>query len=623
MQYNTETQPTTGKGNKGTNSAMKKLVRWAEADNVADDIDTDTLAKIGEKCIREYEIDKGSRSKWEDTAKKALRDVSMEKESKNYPWPNASNVKYPILAEASSQFNARSYPAIVQDEIVKCKVYGKDPQGMKAARAERVGDYMSYQMSDQIENWEEDTDTLLFQLPIVGAAFRKVFYCNNSLKIRAELVNALDLIVGNNTKCLQSCPRISQEVTYYPHEIQEYVRMGLFIDQDYSEAGNCEDDDAPEEFIEQHRLLDLDGDGYREPWIILVHKTTGRVARIEAGYNPEDIETRMIKGREIIAKIKRKVEYIAYQFLPDPNGGFYGIGFGKLIEGLTETINSALNQMLDAGHLQNAGGGFIGSGLRLKTATLRAEPGRYHTISSSGADIRQSIVNFNHPGPSSVLFQLLGFLENAAKGLTTIQDAMTGEMNRNAPVGTTLALIEQGMKVFNAIYKRVYRALRKEFATIYHLNSRYTDPFAYVEFFDEEVDAYSDFSMRGMDIRPVADPNTVLDIQRISRAQLVLENAKDQVLGPYHNIEAALRHYYDLVRIENTDAFLQTPQPDPKQEQLEQIQQAGEAAKVEKTQAETIKTMAEAEETRIEAETKAFELEFNDAVNSMMPETMQ
>ncbi|MEM7621259.1 MAG: hypothetical protein AAF228_12525 [Pseudomonadota bacterium] len=588
--------------------------------------------------MREYEIDDESRSEWKERANRGFEAVEMKATSKNYPWANAANVKYPILAEAATQFNARAYPAIVQDgDIVKCKVHGRDPQGLKSARANRVGDYMSYQLNNKIECWESDTDKLLLQLPVVGMGFRKVFYNQNRQAIRAELVTALKFVVHNNTSDLQSCPRGTQEIQYYPHEIQEYARQGLFIDHDYGMVEGTQDTDAPHDFLEQHRLLDLDGDGVREPWIITIHKATGKVARIEAGYHPEEIETRNYKGRKMITRIPRKVEYVPYSFIPDFRGGFYSLGFFHLIEGLTETINTTLNQMLDAGHLQNAGGGFIGSGLRLKKGTYRLEPGKYHTVETAGGDIRQAIYNFQHPGPSSVLFQLLGFLEGAAKGLTTIQDAMTGEMNRNAPVGTTLALIEQGMKVFNAIYKRVFSSLKKEFALIYRLNGRYTDPFDYINFFDDpSVDAHADFAANDMDLTPVADPNTVLDMQRISRAQLVLENAKDPVLGEYHNIEAALKHYYELVRIDNTESFLQTPQtPQPAPEQMmaieldmadkqadiekKQAETMKTVAEVEETQADTIKTMAEAENIKAEQEAEIFGNEFDQEMSNIIP----
>ncbi len=609
----------------GEESGMDKdsqLYKWAmESDNVADDLKQEELDELAMKCIREYEIDCDSRSDWERTADAALKAVGMDRQAKNYPWPNASNVKLPFLLEAVMQYNARSYPAIVSDNgIVKIRAVGYDPEGHKRARAARVGRYMSDQFIEEMHGWEEDTDALLMQQPVVGCVFRKVYKGYNK-KACAEMVTAFDCVVNSATKTLDNVPRITHRFDLYPHEIMSKVREGSYLEVDFDQSG--EDPDIAQEFLEQHRYIDLDEDGIPEPWIVTVHKDTEKVVRIEAGYDIEKIE----KKRGKITKLPRKVCWIKYPFIPDPAGGFYDYGFGKITESLIETANSTINQMMDAGHLQTAGGGFIGQNLQLTKSggTVRVSPGKYVPVKTGSAGrIQDSIYHHQHPGPSTVLFQLLGLLIEQVKGLTSIKDIMTGELGRNQPATTTLAMIEQGMKVYTAIYKRVYRSLKQEFQAVYEINRYTVTEDDYEDYHDREgVTALGDFETSSKDILPVADPNMVLDMQRASKAQVLLENAKDPELGPLHDKKEALKRFYEAVNIDVEGVL--DPQPTEEevveQEQAKEIQLADAAAQIQKTEAEAQDKMAsaakkieETEQMRQEAEAEAYGSEFDAAM---------
>lgn len=605
---------------RSTDDAYNYLWKLAQEVNAADQMEDTYLDELGQTCCDEYEIDLGSRSEWAECAEKALDAVGMKREGKNYPWPNAANVKFPLLLEAVMQYNARSYPAIVSNSgVVQVKTTGADPDGAKRARAERVSKFMSWQFLERMDNWEEDTDVLLMQQPVVGCVFRKIYEDPDEDCPRSEMVSALDFVVNNNTKSLDTTPRKTHRFPLYPHEVEQKVQSGIYRDVDYDMESNPDgettDADAPHEFIEQHRYIDLDGDGTREPWIVTIHRSSNKVARIEAGFNHADIKLKTVRGNERITKIPCKVTFIKYAFVPDPSGGFYDYGFGKITESLIETINSSLNQMLDAGHLQTAGGGFIGQGMRLNDkGTIRQTPGKYWNVKTSGSNIRDSVYTLDHKGPSPVLFQLLGLLIDSAKGLTSIQDVMTGDVQRSQTATTTLALIEQGMKVYTAIYKRVYRSLKQEFQLVYKMNAKKANDSEtsqtflkeYVEYHDEQdINAQTDFMQDGNDIIPVADPNMVLDMQKASKAQLLLENSQNPELKPFHNVKAALERVYSLLNIDVQDILVE-PQPDPAQEQMQGIAKAGEAANVEKTQAEIRKLDAEAEEIRAEAEAAAF-----------------
>jgi chaperonin GroES len=554
--------------------------------------------------------------------------VAMQvRQPKNYPFPGAANIKYPLVTVAALQFGARAYPAIVDGtRIVKGQVLGKDdgvpqkdengdpridplngepiwltPPGVKKAKADRVSQHMSYQLLCEMEEWEEDTDVLLHHLPIVGCAFRKVWRSAELGRNKAEMVPAIHLVVNNKVRNLGEAPRVTHEIFLYPQEIEERKRNETFLDVELplpaDTDGSGGDDDAPHMFLEQHRYLDLDEDGYREPYIVTVHKDSCQVVRIVANYNIENVT--LSKDQKRIVRIPKEQYFVKYSFIPDPKGGFYDIGFGKLLESLSETIDTTINQMLDAGHLQNAGGGFIGSGIRLKKKEIKVAPGRFEQVEVSG-DIRQQIYTHEHPGPSPVLFQLLGMMVEAARDITAVKDILTGDSGTDSPqtATTTLALIEQGLKVFTAIYKRVYRALKQEFKLLAKLNAQHLSEEEYYTFLDQQqVVAKEDYDLASMDVVPVADPKMVTDMQRSARANVLMQIQGHPVYGQIQDPRESLQRIYDSLGIEEADKLIPKQKgPSP----VEELQVRGAAAEVAKTEAGAEKEKAQADKIKLE-----------------------
>jgi chaperonin GroES len=600
---------------------LAKLVEYEQAPNVAELLDDEQLEKIGYDVEREFKIDKQSREDWEKSAERAMEIALQVRTPKNYPFENAANIKYPLVTVAALQFGARAYPAIVDGQrIVKAQVVGNDggiphkdeagevrtdpmsgeplwqqPPGFKRAKAERVSRHMSYQLLNEMKEWEEDTDVLLHHLPIVGCAFRKVYRSEELGRNRAEMVAALDLVVNQQVRNLDEAPRVTHVLKLYPHEIENKKRSGVYLDVELPASPNTEgndgsDDDAPHTFLEQHRYLDLDGDDYREPYIVTVHRDSCKVVRIVANYDVEKVKD---DGKRVTF-IPKEQYFVKYSFLPDPKCGFYDIGFGKLLESLSEAIDTTLNQMLDAGHLQNAGGGLISSGIRLKKNRIEVTPGKYQQVETTG-DLRAQVMPFQHQGPSAVLFNLLGMLVEAARDITATKDIMTGDSGGKVQTATTtLALIEQGLKVFTAIYKRIYRAMKDEFRLLFELNARFLDEEEYYTFNDEqEVVARQDYDLASMDICPVADPSMVTDMQRQARTQILLQIAENPVLGPLQNGEEVLKRVYDVARIEESDKLLNKPNP-----MVAQIQEKGAIAEIENTMADTESKLADADKKR-------------------------
>lgn len=578
---------------------LAKLLKFEQSQNIAEMLDDDELNNLGSEVERDYQIDKKSREEWEASAERAMDIALQVRKPKNYPFENASNIKYPLVTVAALQFGARAYPAIVDgNRIVKAQVLGRDEDGQKRAKADRVSQHMSWQLLEQMEEWEEDTDVLIHHLPIVGCAFRKVYRSEELRRCKAEMIPAIHLVVNNKVRSLDEAPRVTHELFIYPQDIEDRKRNGTFLNIDLPAPtdGDGSDEDAPHTFLEQHRYLDLDEDGYREPYIITVHAESCKVVRIVANYRIEDVVTNDTK----ILRIPKRQYFVKYSFLPNPAGGFYDIGFGKLLESISETIDTTINQMIDAGHIQNAGGGFIGTGLRLKTKEVKLSPGKYQQVATAG-DIRSQIYTHQFPGPSPVLFNLLGMMVDAARDITAVKDILTGDAGDTRTATATLALIEQGLKVFTAIYKRIYRALRDEFRLLFELNAEYLDEKEYFTFHDEpQAVSRSDYDIKSLDIRPVADPKMVTDMQRAARSGVLMEIAGHPVLGPVQNPREALKRIYDSAGVEAPEQLIiSEPQgPNP----MEQLAMADAEAEVGKKQAAAAKDQSAAVLNTIEAE---------------------
>jgi chaperonin GroES len=539
-----------------------------------------------------------------------------------------SNVNYPILAVAALQFNARAYPAICKSgNMVKVKVIGSDkgrpktdqqgqpivqlgdavmtvqqaqavvaqaqanaqaqqpPQqpgqdapppvqvptpeplwdiapGAKQLRADRVGDYLNVFLEYRMDGWEEDTDQMLFEIPIVGCGFRKLWRKDG--KQQAAYVSALDLVVPMKAKTLDDAPRSTEKLNdQFPFQIRQRMNSGEY--RRVVLTSSTDDEEHPRLLLEQHRWLDLDGDGVDEPYIVTLDHETAQVLRIVANFTEDDVH---IDGAGNVVRIDKGRYYIKYPFLPHAKHVFYGMGFGHLVEQLGDIINTTLNQFFDAMHAQIAGGGFIAAGLRLqgnnRSETIRWMPGEWKQVPVSGADLRAGLVERTFPNISPIQFNILEFMLAAAKDITSVKDILTGDVPNTAPVGTTLAIVEQAQTVFTAIYKRIYRSAGDEFQLIFENLARYGGEEAAEDYSnvldDPAADFEKDFAESDVDIKPVADPASVTRMQQIAKAQFLLG-----LTGRGLNDMEIYERVLQAGDIENPSAILpQGPsQPDP------------------------------------------------------------
>lgn len=558
--------------------------RLIDSVNIAEELDEEHLSAIAEECSQGFENDLRSREGWEQAMDEWTKLAMQYREQKTWPWPRASNVKYPLLSTAAMQFAARAYPSLVPSngQVVKAVVIGKDPTGDKYERAQRVGEFMSYQVMHEMEGWEEDMDKLLNILPIVGCVFKKTYWDSVKKQNCSHLVLPKNFVVDYWAQSLECAERMSEIIEMSPRKVKERQMSGIFLDVDLGRPNTFvhdrrdnvppADEITPYSIIEQHTFLDLDDDGYREPYIVTFERTSKKILRIAARFDQEGIYT---DDEGNLQKICPTMYYTKFSFIPNPDGSFYDIGFGTLLGPLNEAVNTLINQLVDAGTINNLQSGFIGKGLRLRMGEQRFLPGEWKAVNATGDDLRKQIVPLPAKEPSNVLFQLMGTLVTSGKELASVAEIFTGKMpGQNTPATTTMATVEQGMKVFTAVYKRVFRSLDSEFKKLYRLNAIYLDPDTEVAILDVPVGP-DDFNQDDYDICPAADPAATSSTEKLQKAQGLIElmamapGLLDPIKVISRVLEAQEQPNWQELFTQQVQATGQVPPPPPDPKMLE------------------------------------------------------
>ena len=595
--------------------------------NIADRLCKQDLETIGMQVVKDFDNDLTSRSSWEKRTEASLKLALQVAEIKNFPWANASNVKFPLITIAALQYHARSYPVLIDSDLpVKCRVVGDDKDGLRTLRATRVEQHMSYQLLEEDEDWESEMDKVLITQPIIGCAFKKTYYDPIRKHNVSENVLAKDLVVNYWTKSLETASRVTHVLQMTKNEIYERTARGLWL-EDVSEGrqqqwssvamGNPlqnaqdkaqgmqppepNDSSTPIEMLEQHCHIDFDGDGYAEPYIVYVRRDNKKIARIVARYTQSDVER---NKDNVILSIKAEQYFTKYPFIPSPDGGFYDLGFGVLLGPLNESINTIINQLVDAGTMANTAGGFLSRGIKLRGGNYSFNPMEWKHVDTTGDDLRKGIVPLPVREPSQVLFTLLNLLINYGERIGGSVDILSGQNpGQNTPAETTRTMAEQGMKVFNGIFKRTHRSLKQEFRKLYRLNQIFvTENTPYVS--DGESAGMvlaSDYEGPVTDVMPTADPSITSDAQRTAQAMAIAQRVA-ATPGLYNRYEAE-HSFLKALKVTNIDRIL----PDPKgpnavpppvnpKIQIEQMkQQAKQASDQLNMKMALLKLMSEAE----------------------------
>lgn len=573
-----------------------KLQKILESSNLAADLSDDKLIEIGNDVVIGYETDLESRKPWEKDLKNWTELALQVASDKTFPWPNAANIKYPLLATAAMQFAARAYPTLIPSngKVVKCKVIGSDPTGEKSMRAFRVSTHMSYQVMEQMDGWEEDMDKLLIALPISGTCFKKTYWDSSKQQNCSQLVLPKSLVVNYWTRCLEDAERITEVFYLSKRKVKERQNLGIFIDANLGDPQTPADDvttsinrsfqrasdfdeTTPYTILEQHTYLDLDEDGYAEPYIVTVEAESNKVLRIVPRFSEADV---LMDDKQNVVSIEAVQYYTKYGFIPNPDGGFYDIGFGRLLGPLNNSANTIINQLVDAGSLSNLQAGFIGKGLRIKMGETRFQPGEWKAVNAVGDDLKKQIFPLPVREPSQVLFNLLDLLLKSGKELASVAEIFVGKMpGQNTPATTTMASIEQGMKVFTAVYKRVYRSLTSEFRKIYKLNQQYMNPEEYISILDNPI-PQEDYKGPEDDIIPGADPSAVSSQEKQQKVQAVMQLLNLGTINPM----AATLMYLEAHEIPEAEIKKLAMQPQPKTDPKVEALQAKAAIDQQKAQ---------------------------------------
>jgi len=546
--------------------------------NLAETLDSSDLSTLASELLEAYDSDKESRQDWLDTFTNGLDLLGIKTEEREDPFPGATGVHHPLLAEAVTQFQAQSYKELLPPGgPVKTRIMGAETPEV-TDQNQRVKEFMNYQITEVMKEYDPEMDSLLFYLPLAGSAFKKIYYDNLLGRATSRLVKAENLVVAYETVDLETSPRFTHSMTMTGNDLKKLQMNGTYreadigeasLDMDYNEAKEKMDElqgispsmtDYDEySVLEMHVNLELSDEedyGYAVPYVVTILEEQSEILAIRRNWEAED-------------ELFRKKEYFThYKFLPGL--GFYGFGLIHMIGGLTKSATSILRQLVDAGTLSNRPAVFKARGMRIQGEDEPLRPGEFRDVDVPGGIIRDALMPLPYKEPSNVLSQLLGTIIDSGRRFASIADMNVGDIgSQQLPVGTTVAMLERGTKVMSAIHKRMHYAQKKEFRMLANIFAKSLPPvYPYeVPGASREIKA-TDFDAK-IDIIPVSDPNIFSMAQRVMLAQQELEMAR--AAPEIHDLREAYRRMYEALEVKNIDGLLppqaEVPARDPITEQ--------------------------------------------------------
>jgi len=557
--------------------------------NLAEFLPDDVLGRLGSDLNGKYMDYTSSRKEWEQAYIQGLDLLGFKYNNRTEPFQGASGATHPVLAEAVTQFQALAYKELLPSGgPVRTQVMGlATPE--KTQQATRVKDFMNYEIMEKMKEYEPEFDQMLFNLPLAGSAFKKVYYDDMEQRAVSKFVPADDLIVPYTATSLDDAEAIIHRIKISENDLRKQQVAGFYRDIDLAKPDSTDSDILKKErelegtsktqdedvytLLECHVDLDLEGfedsdpetgepSGIKIPYIVTLEEGSREILSIKRNYEVGDLK-------------KSKIQYfVHFKFLPGL--GFYGFGLIHMIGGLSRTATSALRQLLDAGTLSNLPAGFKQRGIRIRDDAQSIQPGEFRDVDAPGGNLRDSFMMLPFKEPSQTLLSLMGVVVQAGQRFASIADLQVGDGNQQAAVGTTVALLERGSRTMSAIHKRIYSALKNEFRIMARVFKLYLpQEYPYDVVGGQRMIKQQDFDER-VDILPVADPNIFSQTQRISLAQTELQLAQSN--PQMHNLYNAYRNMYEALGVKDIDQVLNKPmQPMPKDPALEHIDALGGA----------------------------------------------
>ena len=533
--------------------------------NLADYMDESTLNELGGDLISQYQADKDSRSEWEESYVKGLDQLGLKIEERTTPWAGACGVFHPMLSEAVIRFQSQSIAEMFPAQgPVRTKIVGKITDE-KTKQAGRVQDYLNYLLTHEMSEYRTETEKMLFSLPLAGSAFRKVYYDPNLERPASIFVPAEDVVVNYGASDLETCQRATHVMHKSSNEVRKMQVAGFYRDIDIPEPADNQSDIRKKydemtgesrtyNYDDRHTILemqvDLDLEGYEDmvdgkqtgialPYVVSIDYPSGQVLSIRRNYFQDD------------PKKLRRMHFVHYQYLPGL--GFYGFGLIHMVGGLAKSATSILRQLVDAGTLSNLPGGLKARGLRIKGDDTPIMPGEFRDVDVPGGAIRDNITFLPYKEPSGTLYQLLQNIVEEGRRFASMNDMKVSDMNNQAPVGTTLALLERNMKVMSAVQARLHASMRKEFEILVGIVRDFTEPSYPYEMDDEEFIKVEDFDNR-VDVLPVSDPNASTMAQRIMQYQAAMQLATSA--PQIYNMPELHRQMLETLGIRNVEDII-------------------------------------------------------------------
>ena len=549
-------------------------------ENLSNLLDDDIIEEVSNDLIKIYEDCKASRQDWENTYTKGMDLLGFKYEDRAEPFRGASGATHPVLAEAVTQFQALAYKELLPaDGPVRTQIIGAMTPD-REAQADRVKDFMNYQLMTEMKEYEPEFDQMLFNLPLSGSTFKKVYYDQLLGRCVSKFVPAEDLYVPYTATSLDDTETIIHKIKMTGNDLLKNQLSGFYSDVQIEEDYNADEvtekkdelggvdphNDEIYSVLEFHTNLDLPGfeemdeqgepSGVKVPYIVSIDEGSGKVLSIRRNYEQQDQ-----------AK-KRKDYFVHFKFLPGL--GFYGFGLIHMIGGLSRTATAALRQLLDAGTLANLPAGFKMRGIRVRDEAQPLQPGEFRDVDAPGGNLNDAFTPLPFKGPNATLLQLMDFVVQSGQRFASIADMQVGDGNQSAAVGTTVALLERGSRVMSAIHKRLYQSMKCEFMLLSDAFATYLPPvYPYDIIGARKEIKQMDFNER-IDIIPVADPNIFSQTQRITVAQSALQLAMSN--PKMHNMHEAYRNMYEALGVKNINVILPPPQkPAPMDPAMENI----------------------------------------------------
>ena len=534
--------------------------------NLADTVDEERLKEISAEVYNTFTADRDSRQEWESMFERGFDLLGLKIEDASEPFEGACTAVHPMLIESAVKFQSKAIQELFPSNgPVKAQIIGKTTPE-REVQANRVQEFMNYQVTEQMPEYFDEFERMLFHLPLIGSAFKKVYYDANLKRPVSAFIPIDQFYISYYSSNLRSADRYTHVIYRSPVDLAKDIRTGIYKDVELPDAHNpnptsfsskmdtilglspTEDNDPQYTLLEQHCYLEIEED-YALPYIVTIEEQSQQILSIRRNYKKDD------KNQEKIS------HFVHYRFVP--GFGFYGFGLMHFLGNLTMTATAAMRSLVDAGQFANLPGGFKARGVRIVGDNDPISPGEFKEVEATGTDLSKAIVPLPYKEPSSTLFQMLGFVTAAGQKFADSTEQIVSDAASYGPVGTTMALLEASSKFFSSIHKRLHKSQRDEFKILARIDYEYLpSEYPYEIPFAEKSVFKKDFDGR-IDIIPVSDPNIPSNAHRMMISQMALQMAQQSPPGMF-NIEALNRTILNAANMPNLEEILppkKEPQP--------------------------------------------------------------